>query len=444
MTVNFDGLAEEIGALHPRIRRGRVSSVSATSIRLKGMANALRIGDLVRFGDDDSVENLSEVVALSETETIVSPYFPALLPAVGAPAQKAADFQLRPSSAWIGRVIDAFGRPLDGRPLSRNAPPQPLHRRPPPARERTPLNHRLNTSFAVLDTLLPLARGQRIGVFAGSGVGKTTLLTQLAKHLEADCAVICLVGERGRELNEFIEKGLGEDGLARSVVVVATSDQSALVKRRAAFTATTVAEGFRDSGKNVLLILDSITRFAEAHREVALVAGEAPSLRAFPPSTSGVIAGLTERTGMGGKGQGDITAIYSVLVAGSDMEEPIADITRGLLDGHIVLDRAIAERGRFPAIDVLRSVSRSLPDIAGTEENELISETRRILNTYETAEALIQTGLYSEGSDPEIDRAIELWPQIDAFIKLQGMETVESSFSHLARLLVRDEVSDET
>jgi len=232
----------------------------------------------------------------------------------------------------------------------------------------------------------------------------------------ADIVVIALVGERGRELREFTERVLGPVGMARSVVVTATSDQSPLMRRMCALTAMAVAEHFRDQGRHVLLLVDSVTRFAEAHREVALAGGEGASLRGFPPSLTQAIMGLAERAGPGPEGKGDITAVFSVLVAGSDMEEPVADILRGVLDGHVVMDRRIAERGRFPAIDLLRSVSRSLPEAANEDENAMIGEARRLLGAYDRAEMMIQAGLYAQGSDPLIDRAIKVWPQLDGFL----------------------------
>ncbi len=412
-----------------------MNGISAGAISVVGLCNAVRIGDLVEIDDRHAAPALAEVVAVSGTRATLSPFDPSLPVSIGAVARLAANIELKPSRKWIGRIVDAFGRPIDGKPLFNGPKAVPLWAKPPPAKERRTLGPRLRTGFGVFDTLLPIARGQRLGVFAGSGVGKTTLLAGMARQVEADCIVICLVGERGRELNEFIERALGAEGLSRSVVVAATSDQSALAKRRAALTATSIAEYFRDEGLHVLLILDSVTRFAEAHREVALMGGETPSLRAFPPSTSGMIAALTERAGTGHLMQGDITAIYSVLVAGSDMEEPIADMTRGLLDGHLVLDREIAERGRFPAIDVRRSVSRSLPDAASESENDLISSVRQILSAYETAEPMIQTGLYTHGSDPGIDSAIRLWPMLDEFFQTTGLSGNSESFGLLQQIL---------
>ncbi|MBC7142567.1 MAG: FliI/YscN family ATPase, partial [Rhodobacteraceae bacterium] len=299
------------------------------------------------------------------------------------------------------------------------------------------LGARLETGVAVFDTLLPLVRGQRIGLFAGSGVGKSSLLAKFARGVEADVTVIALIGERGRELREFVEGVLGPEGMARSVIVAATSDQSPLVRRRCAWTAMVVAEHFRDQGRQVLFLADSITRFAEAHREVALAAGEPPSLRGFPPSTAHLIMSLAERAGPGPEAAGDITAVFSVLVAGSDMDEPVADILRGVLDGHVVMEREIAERGRYPAINLLRSVSRSLPHAASEAENGLIARARRLLGAYDRVELMIQAGLYAAGSDPLVDAAIRVWPALDAFLSEDEPGGAAESFERLRRILGR-------
>jgi flagellum-specific ATP synthase len=357
--------------------------------------------------------------------------------AVGDRAWLEAEAGVRPGPGWIGRVVDAFGQPLDGRPLADGPRLAPLRRAPPPAALRRHVGARLDSGLAVFDTLLPLARGQRVGLFAGSGVGKSTLLAQLARGVSADVAVVGLIGERGREVREFLDGVLGPEGLARSVVVAATSDQSPLAKRQAAWLATAVAESFRDEGAHVLLLLDSVTRFAESHREVALAAGEAPSLRAYPPSTAHAIASLVERAGPGTEGQGDITAIYSVLVAGSDMEEPVADIARGTLDGHVVLERTIAERGRFPAVDVRRSVSRSLPGCATAPENALIALARRRIGAYEDVEPMIRTGLYAAGSDPQVDEAIAAHDALEGFVSSASPDCA-TSFAALAAALGSD------
>ncbi|MEM6439018.1 MAG: flagellum-specific ATP synthase FliI, partial [Pseudomonadota bacterium] len=352
---------------------------------------------------------------------------------LGDHAELAPDHGPRPCPGWIGRVVDAFGRPLDGRPLPQGAP-RPLQRPSPSPLGRRRTGGRLATGLSVFDALLPLVRGQRLGLFAGSGVGKSSLLARLAKGLEADHAVIALIGERGREAREFVEDTLGPDGLARSIVVCATSDRSPLEKRRAAWTALAAAEQLRDSGAHVLLLMDSVTRMAEAHREVALTAGEPPSLRAYPPSTSALLARLAERAGPGPEGAGDITAVFSVLVAGSDMEEPIADMTRGLLDGHVVLSREIAERGRFPAVDLGRSVSRALPGCAQEDERALIADARRAVSLRERAEPMLQAGLWQPGADPASDRALRLHDGLEAFMAAPSASP-EDAYARLAAIL---------
>ena len=286
-----------------------------------------------------------------------------------------------------------------------------------------------------MDTFLPLAKGQRIGLFAGYGVGKSTLLGRLAKRVPADVTVIALIGERGRELQEFIQKALGPEGMERSIIVAATSDMAPNLRRRAAWTAMTIAEHFRDQGAHVLFLADSLTRFAEAYREVAVSAGEEANMRGFPPSLTHALAALSERAGPGAKGQGMITAVMSVLVAGSDMEEPVADILRGLLDGHILLNRDIAERGRYPAIDVLRSVSRCLPDAATEPENALLSQARRLIGAYDRAEMMVQSGLYERGNDPQLDQAIAALPKLEAFFGDGRHLSIEQSFEALAACL---------
>jgi flagellum-specific ATP synthase len=305
---------------------------------------------------------------------------------------------------------------------------------PLPVIERRALGVRVSTGLAALDTFLPLCRGQRIGLFSGSGVGKSTLLADLAKGVDADVVVLALIGERSREVREFVEETLGADGRKRAIVFVSTCDEPAPAKRRTALLAMTAAEYFRDQGLHVLFLFDSITRFADAHREIGLTAGETPSLRAYPPSTARTVAALAERAGPGAGKGGDITAVFTVLVSGSDMDEPVADMVRSILDGHIILDRGIAERGRFPSIDIRRSVSRSLPKAATADENELLSEARALIAAYEEALTMIQTGLYAKGSDARIDRAIALWPMLDEFVT-QRSPNCAQSFVRLQKIL---------
>ena len=434
--IPFDGLTAQITELNPVRAIGRVIRVEGGVIHVSGLAGKARIGDLVvvyRRG-----EPLSGEVLQLEGEVLV--LLPDQAPDGVALQDRAALLEARgiaPSNAWVGRIIDPFGNPLDGKPLLRGAAARALRRPPPDPGLRRALGDRLNTGMAGLNTMLPIVKGQRIGLFAGSGVGKSSLLGHLAQNMAADIVVIAMIGERGRELRHFIEEVLGKDGLKRAVVVCATSDQSPLIRRRCAWAAMSVAEHFRDQGKSVLLLADSITRFAEAHREVAGAAGEAPVLRGFPPSTAHLIMSLCERAGPGQNDQGDITGIFSVLVAGSDMDEPIADILRGVLDGHVILDRDIAERGRYPAIDVLRSVSRSLPAAAPDSQNELIAKARHLLSVYDNNAMMIRAGLYSAGSDPEIDAAIQIWSDLDAFLAKVEKQNVENSFTQLELILRR-------
>ena len=287
----------------------------------------------------------------------------------------------------------------------------------------------------VTDTLLPICRGQRLGLFAGSGVGKSTFLGSLAAGLEADRVVIALIGERSREVNEFVRNTLPQSIMSKTVVVAATASEPPGAKKRAAYCAMTAAEHFRDEGHNVLFLFDSITRFAEAHRETALMAGETPALNAFPPSTVRVISELAERSGPGLGNKGDITAIYSVLVAGSDMEEPVADMIRGILDGHIILSRQIAERGRYPAIDVLRSVSRALPHAASEEENATLRQCRRMLALYEELSPMLRANLYEFGKDAEGDNAIALFPALDQFMGTRNTNGIDAAFARLQGIL---------
>lgn len=435
MFVDFKPLATALREIPATRRFGRVVAVESAAIRIGGLSRRGHVGDQVRISKRSGGTVGGEIVSLSRGSVLTMLYGPTEGIAIEDEVELLPQLGIRPSTAWIGRVVDAFGQAMDGRPLFRGETPVLLRREPPLATLRRGLGARLNTSLAVFNTVLPIARGQRVGVFAGSGVGKSSLLAEMARGLEADVVVIALIGERGRELREFTEEVLGPEGMKRAVVVTATSDQSPLVKRRAAWTAMAVAEYFRDQGQQVLLLMDSITRFAEAHREVALTAGEAPSLRAYPPSTANLIAGLAERAGPGPVGAGDITAIFTVLVAGSDMEEPVADITRGVLDGHVILAREIAERGRFPAIDTARSVSRCLPGIASDAENAMLARVRRLVGVYERAEPMVQTGLYAAGSDPEIDEAIAIWPELDTFFARNEREPAEQSFIRLGEIL---------
>ena len=431
----FAGLRASIADVETKHRIGRVTEVGRGTMRVAGLGLRVALGDRVRI--KGAVEMGGEVLRLADGSVTVLPDASPEGLEIGTRVELAGKAEIAPDASWIGRIVDPFGQPLDGRPLFRGPVTRPLRAPPPAAAHRRRLGERLRTGVAVFDTLLPLVRGQRIGLFAGSGVGKSSLLAKFARGIEADVVVIALVGERGRELREFTEHVLGPRGMARAVVVAATSDQSPLVRRRCMWTAMAVAEHFRDLGLHVLLLADSVTRFAEAHREVALAAGEEANLRGFPPSTSHTIMAMAERAGPGPdrEGSGDITAVFTVLVAGSDMDEPVADILRGVLDGHVVMDRRIAERGRYPAVDLLRSVSRSLPGAASEDENLLIGRARRLLGAWDRAEMMVQAGLYAKGSDPLVDEAIAVWPDLDGFLAEDAPDGVAASFDRLSQCL---------
>jgi flagellum-specific ATP synthase len=430
------GMQAEISALSAAHVVGRVVAVQGGVLRVSGLSGIARLGDRVRVALRGGALT-GEVLQLEATSLLVLPDAAAEGVALGDRVRLLGAPGIAPSDDWIGRVIDPFGAPLDGRPLLRGPCPRPLRASPPEPASRRPLGARLETGMTVFNTLLPIVRGQRIGLFAGSGVGKSMLLGHLGRHMQADVVVVALIGERGRELGDFVREVLGAEGMRRAVIVAATSDRSPLVRRRCAWTAMAVAEHFRDAGRQVLLLADSITRFAEAHREVATAAGEMPVLRGFPASTSHAVMSLCERAGPGAGGAGDITALFTVLVAGSDMDEPVADILRGVLDGHVVLDREIAERGRYPAIDALRSVSRSLPRAAGDEENALIARARELLGRYARSETMLRAGLYAEGSDPALDQAIRAWPDLDGFLAASEPGDIANSFARLSIILRR-------
>lgn len=434
----IESVARRIQAVSPVTYYGRVRAIRAGLISVAGLTAQASVGDRVRV-KLPSGDVAGEIVGLSQRFAEVLPEGNPEGLSIGAEVELMFAPTISPCDAWIGRIIDPLGQPLDDRPLPQGNAPRPFRCEALPAVRRKRLGARLPTGLAVFDTLLPLVQGQRIGLFAGSGVGKSTLLSNLARGVRADVVVIAMIGERGRELREFVEKTLGPEGMKRAVIVTATSDRSPLIRRRCAWAAMAVAEHFRDQGKHVLLLADSITRFAEAHREIALAAGEPPSFRGFPPSVSNLIMALAERAGPGLDDSGDITAIFSVLVAGSDMEEPVADILRGTLDGHVVLERSIAERGRFPAVDVVKSVSRSLPDAASPPENAMIGRARAALGAYAESELMIRAGLYAPGSDPQLDDAVRLFPQLEKFVATssaaipESFAALEAALRHPAR-----------
>ncbi len=416
---------------------GLVSSVVQGLVEISGLNEHARIGDLLTLQRRAGADLAGEVLQVGADHIHMIPGAAPDGVRLGDRVYLDPSSNFAPGMHWLGRVIDPFGKPLDSNPLLNGSHDRDIMQAPPPAVARKPLGERMVTGLSVLNTMLPIVRGQRVGLFSGSGVGKSTLLSTLARSMQADVVVVALIGERGREVNEFVAHAIGPEAMKRTIVVAATSDQSALTRRRCAWSAMSAAEFLRDQGLSVLFLADSVTRFAEAHREIAVAMGESPSLRGYPASVTPLIANLCERAGPGTQEQGDITAVFSVLVAGSDMDEPIADILRGVLDGHIVLSRDIAERGRFPAIDLSKSVSRSLPEAASEAENQMIKETRKLVGSYEQSEVMIKAGLYAEGSDPLLDQAVRIYQELDSFFGKPDSEGIRTSFDRLSLILRR-------
>lgn len=421
MTIDFRQWQRAVEETETFRAQGRVRSLVGLSLRAS--APGVRVGDLVHVRPQRRPAIEAEVVGFEGEEAVLMPL--GTWEGVGPndPVDIAgARFQVLCSEALLGRVVDGLGRPIDGgAPLRGEAwsvegeCPSPL--------ERPRIERPLPLGIRAIDGLLTLGEGQRIGLFAGSGVGKSTLLGQIARHAQADVVITCLVGERGRELREFLEDSLGSEGRKRSVVVCATSDAPALVRLKSAHVATAYAEWFRARGARVLLMMDSLSRYARAGREVGLAAGEFPARRGYPPSVFAALPRLVERAGT--TAQGSISAIYTVLVEGGDMEEPVADEIRGLLDGHIVLDRSIAARGRFPAIDVLQSLSRLMPQITSAEHRQWAARLREWLALYESKRDLVLLGAYTRGSDARLDQALQKIDAIESFLRQSSQEQSE-------------------
>ncbi len=438
-----------VQSIPPARLQGRISGVSGLTVEVSGLARHLAIGDRIILAGRLGHEIAAEVVGFHGDTARTMTFGPpeglgpgglahAPLPIAGAPRGPA----LAVADSWVGRIVDPFGRPLDGRGHLASGPsPRPVHAPPPPATRRARLGSRLDLGVRVLNLFTTCRRGQRLGLFAGSGVGKSSLLAMLARHTACDVAVLALVGERGREVREFVEDDLGPEGLARAVVVAATSDMPPLARREAAYGAMTIAEHFRDQGKAVLLLMDSVTRFCLALREIGLAAGEPPATRGFPPSVFAELPRLLERAGPGpenlGKPAGSITALFTVLVEGDDHHEPVADAVRGLLDGHVLLDRRIAEGGRYPAVNVLHSLSRAVPGCNSDEENALARRARAVLALHADMADMVRLGAYRAGSDPAVDEAITVVPRLDAMLAQRRDERISlgDSFAALAAAL---------
>lgn len=431
-------LAEQIADVDSVNIYGRVVGVRGLMVEVAGPIHAMSVGArvVIETGTDRFIP--CEVIGFAGANAVLMPFgsLDGVRRGCRAVIANAAG-QVRPSAAWLGRVVNAMGEPIDGKgALAQSASPVPFRNAPPPAHARKRVGVPLDLGVRALNTFLTCCRGQRLGIFAGSGVGKSVLLSMLARNVDADVSVIGLVGERGREVQEFLQDDLGDEGLARSVVVVATSDEPALMRRQAAYLTLAIAESFRDEGKDVLCLMDSVTRFAMAQREIGLSAGEPPTAKGYTPTVFTELPKLLERAGPG-TDDGTITGIFTVLVDGDDHNEPVADAVRGILDGHIVMERAIAERGRYPAVNVLKSVSRTMPRSAHPDYLPIIKRARQVMATYADMEELIRLGAYRAGSSEEVDEAIRLHKPLEAFLG-QGKDEASGlmeGYQQLAQIL---------
>jgi flagellum-specific ATP synthase len=427
----------------PARLEGRVLEASSLAVDIAGLSNHLAIGDRLELDGRSGKTIHAEIVGLRGGLARAMAFGLADGLGVGGSVQAkwpVPGSTLAVTDGWIGRVVDPLGYPLDGRgPIPQGPQARAVRGLPPNAALRRRLGGPIDLGVRVLNVFTTCREGQRIGLFSGSGVGKSTLLSMLARQTKCDVAVLALVGERGREVREFLEDELGAEGLARAVAIVATSDSPPLMRREAAYAAMTVAEHFRNEGKSVLLLMDSITRFCFALREIGLSAGEPPATRGYPPSVFAELPRLLERAGPGLErpGGGFITALFTVLVEGDDHNEPVADAVRGILDGHVILDRRIGERGRYPAVDVLRSLSRAADGCTTSEQKALAVRARAILALYEDVADLVRLGAYRPGTDAAVDEAVVLAPCIEEIMR-QGRNdhsTIEDSFSQLAAAL---------
>ncbi|MFV3074281.1 flagellar protein export ATPase FliI [Niveispirillum fermenti] len=436
--LDHDQLLQEINALPSYAVFGRVTSVLGMMVEVGGVERRLSIGGRCRVITRGGRPVPCEVVGFRSGRALLMPFGTLDDIGLGCRAEVAeGQASIYPTPAWLGRVINALGQPIDGKgPLPQGEVPFLIKASPPPAHARKRVGGKMDLGVKSINTFLSCCRGQRMGIFAGSGVGKSVLMSMLAKYTEANISVIGLIGERGREVQEFLEHDLGEEGLARSVVIVATSDEPPLMRRQAAYMTFAVAEYFRDQEQDVLCLMDSVTRFAMAQREIGLSAGEPPTTKGYPPTVFAELPRLLERAGPG-TGKGTISGLFTVLVEGGDMEEPIADAVRGILDGHIVMERRIGERGRYPAINILRSVSRTMPGCNTPEQNALVGKARRLMSAYSDMEEMIRLGAYRRGSDPQVDEAIHFNPALEAFLRQGKGErcTLDQGYEELAAIL---------
>ena len=438
--MKASSLLDKLDEIDSYKRFGRVKQVVGLMIESQGPESS--IGDLCLIHVNHRKKRViqAEVVGFRDENVILMPYTSVNDIAPGSLVEATLKpLEIKVGPALIGSVVDALGDSLDGEQLPKGLKSVPTEQSPPNPLKRPPISEPIEVGVRMIDSLLTVGNGQRVGIFAGSGVGKSTLLGMIARNTTADMNVIALIGERGREVREFIEKDLGPEGLKRSIVVVATSDQPALMRIKGALTATSIAEYFRDQGLNVMMMMDSVTRVAMAQREVGLAIGEPPTTKGYTPSVFSILPKLLERTGT--NELGSITAFYTVLVDGDDMNEPIADTVRGILDGHFVLDRNLANKGQYPAINILKSVSRVMNNISEREHIKSAERLRELLSTYYNSEDLINIGAYKKGASKEIDEAIQKYPQIISFLKQGTHEkmTIQESVNALMQLVGRGE-----
>lgn len=418
---------------------GQVTQVVGLLIEVGGVEGSVSVGDYCNVYRRNGEKVVCEAIGFRDNKALLMPF--GALDGVGLGCRveiAAADPAIFPDESWLGRVVYAFGEPIDGKgPIGNGNTAFHVHGTPPPAHSRRRVGDKVDLGVKAMNAFLTVCRGQRLGIFAGSGIGKSTLLSMMARNTSADVNVIGLIGERGREAREFIEDDLGEEGLKRSVVIVATSDEPPLVRRQAAYVTMAVAEYMKNRGHHVLCLMDSVTRFAMAQREIGLSAGEPPASKGYTPSVFAELPKLLERAGPGHGDEGDITALFTVLVEGDDHNEPVADAVRGILDGHVVLSRDIAQRNRFPAIDILRSVSRTMPRCNSDYENALVVKARGLMSTYEDMAELIRLGAYRRGSDPAVDEAIQYHPRIEEFLsqKISDGFDLQTCYDQLADVL---------
>lgn len=436
-------LIETIKSVNVTETFGRVSAVQGLLVEIAGPLHAMGVGSHLIIRGGDGLEVQVEVVGFREDKAICLPFNHLEGVRMGYPATLLeAEPCIQPCQEWLGRVIDAFGRPIDGgEPLPSGTQAIALRGPPPPPHTRQRVGPPIDLGVRALNTFTTCCLGQRMGIFAGSGVGKSMLMGMLARNMQADIAVIALIGERGREVAEFIEDTLGSQGLNRSILIVATSDESALMRRQAAYMAMAVSEFFRMSGQNVLLMMDSLTRFAQAQREIGLAAGEPPTSKGYTPTVFSELPRLLERAGPGRHGEGSVTGLFTVLVEGDDHNEPVADAVRAIIDGHVVMERQIAERGRYPAVNVLKSISRTMPDCVPHVWRPVLQEARKFMSTYADMEELIRLGAYRRGSEPEVDEAIRLQPSFEAFLSQAKEEqtNLEEGYTALADILTESD-----